>query len=246
MDNAYLHDVIEVGTYEEIDLASELFQAPAVEVKDERWMVALNTMQLQPSVGNLPAAPSKHLLDRHRETMRLTQDKDLSTRFVGYAPTFKGMRIYAGPAHDWVMMNLDEDPQYLELGKKLVAPRVVVEQLTKMHSYGLRADHIYIAHEVPKGSIKQGQEVPLEAILPPPPAEVAKRVSGYADKANRVWEILTAGVVGIAGVAMSLATLPLGLDPVLFGVLTDPSTKIGSGEFGMWYYLTHWLWETEE
>lgn len=248
MNNTYLHDVIEVGTYEEIDLASELFQAPAVEVSDERWMVALNTMQLRSSARNLPAAPSKYLLDRHRKTMRLTHKEALPTRFVGYAPMFKGMRIYEGPTHDWVMMNLDEDPQYLKFGKKLVAPRMVVDQLTKMRASGLSADHIYIAHEVQKGSIKRGQEVPLEAILPPPPVEAAKRVSGYADNANRVWKILTAGVVGIAGAAMTLATLPLGLglDPVLFGVLTDPSTKMESSEFGMWYYLTHWLWETEE
>lgn len=246
MDNTYLHDVIEVGTYEEIDLASELFQAPAVEVRDERWAVALNTMQIQPAVQNLPAVPSQHLRERHRKIMRITYEENLPIRFVGYAPTFEGTRIYEGPTHDWVMMNLDEDPQYLKLGKTQYAPSRVIAQLTKMRDCGFEADHIYIAHEVQKGSIKQGQEIPLEAILPPPPARVARRVSGYADKADRVWKILTAGLVGLAGAAMSLATLPLGLDPVLFGVLTDHSIKTKYGEFAMWYYLTHWLWETEE
>lgn len=236
-------DTYQTSSVNRHDLASELFQAPAVEVSDARWMVALNTMQLQPTARNLPVAPAKQLLERHTKTMRIGQKENLPIQFIGYAPTFKGTRIYEGPTYDWIMMNLDEDPQYLKFGRKLVAPRVVVEQLTKMHRCGISVDHIYIAHEVPKGSVKPGQEVPLEAILPPLPAEKVKRVSGYADNADRVWRILTAGLVGIADAALSLAALPLGLDPVLFGVLTDPSTK---SEFGMWYYLTHWLWKAEE
>lgn len=228
------------------DLADELFQTPTVDMNDQRWLAALNTMQVQPTAGNLSLAPNESLLRRHHDIMRVKHKQGLPIRFLGYADTFSGMRVYEGPDNDWVLMNLDEDPQYLEMGEKLVAPRVVVEQLTKMQAHGTSADHIYIAHEVPKGSIKQGQAIPLEAILPPPPAEVAKRVSRYADQASGVWRSLTVGLVRVAGAALSLAALPLALDPVLFGVITDNSTSVRSEELGMWYYLAHWLWETEE
>ena len=46
-----------------------------------------------------------------------------------------------------------------------------------------------------------------------------------------------AATVAVAGSALA------GLDPILFGVITESGRPARPNEVGAWFYLTHWMYE---
>lgn len=246
-----------VDTIASTDVYSELFRAPVAVVPEKHWPIVLSTLGIQRSPDELPIpAPSQPLIERHQRTLYLAERNNISLLFLGYAPVFSGTRIYRGRDCDWAMMHLGDDPVFCFHGQRLYAPRPVIEQIEMIVEAGIEFDAIFIAHEIPKGSVKPGEPVPLELIMPPPHPQVRKRLNWLESMIIRWWSFVTKVLEGtletIAITTASIATAAIGVaalaaqDPVLFGVQFDETWQANGQPVGMWYYLTNWYWPEDE
>jgi hypothetical protein len=242
-----------VKNFTPTDSYSALFQAPVVEVTEGQWPVVLKTLEIQPYSNSLPQVTNNPLFKRFHETRTLSDGKNIPVRFLGYAPLFSGTRVYRGQGCDWAMMYLGNDPVYSFHKNKLYAPPPVITDITNIVNAGLKFDAIFIAHEIPQGSVKSGEKVPLELIAPPPSPNVQQRLQFIEDSSKGWWSFVTGAIVSalsapsIAGVAAVGATAALvARDPVLFGVQFDTNWTLNNQPIGLWYYLTHWYWPAVE
>ncbi|MDH7489005.1 MAG: hypothetical protein QHH80_05805 [Anaerolineae bacterium] len=235
------------------DLYSQLFQAPVAVVPEERWPAVLETLGIQRSPKALPTCPPSYsLILRHQKTLQLARCSNLPLLFLGYAPVFSGQRVYHGRDCDWAMMHVGDDPVFRLHGQRLYAPKPVRAHLEKITEAGIEFDAIFIAREIPAGSVKPGEPIPLELLIPPPHPEARERLNTFERAAMNWWnfvaKVLTATARGIAAGAVAVAAAGAGvgalaaLDPVLFGVQFDATWHTDGHPIGMWYYLTHWDW----
>lgn len=242
--------VEQTRTFQPTDLPSALFQAPVVEVSEGQWPIVLKTLQLQPTIqGFLDICPQT-LVQRHYQAVNLTTEKHLPVRFLGYSPVFTGTRVYRGQGCDWALMNLTNDPLFYSNGDRLIIPSDAAEDIKTILKAGINFDAMFIAHEIPIGSVKPGESVPLELIAPPPPPQVKQRLEKLDTSAGTFWQGVGSAIgsiFSIGAVTASAFVLPLAIvDPVLFGVYLDKSWLFQGQPIGMWYYVTHWYWPAEE
>jgi len=141
------------------------------------------------------------------------------------------------------MMYLGEDPVYCFHGNKLYAPHHVTTDVKRIAAAGLEFDAIFVAHEIPTGAVKPGQEISLELIVPPPPPKVMKRLR-FLERTSGGWWHIIRNV--IKGALVSPVVAGVAADPILFGVQLDDACKLDGQPVGMWYYLTHWYWPAED
>lgn len=242
-----------VKNFTPTDSYSALFQAPVAEVSEGQWPVVLKTLEIQPVSSLLPQVTNNALFKRYHQTHALSDRKGIPVRFLGYAPLFSGTRVYRGQGCDWAMMYLGDDPVYGFHKNKLYAPPPVITDINNIVNAGVKFDAIFIAHEIPEGSIKSGAPVPLELIAPPPSPSVQQRLQFMESSSKGWWSFVTGAIVGalsvptIAGVAAVGATAALvARDPVLFGVQFDNNWTVNNKPIGLWYYLTHWYWPAVE
>jgi len=236
-------------------------QLPVAE-PPQAWRRTLSMLEIGNSAGQLAVAPPVQLLARFKETDRISTKKRLPVQFCGYRPLFRGSLVYPGRTSDWAIMNLTEDPFFRDHGHLLYAPQHVIKDVQKFDKLGMSFDAIFIAHELPKGSVTPGKPVPFDLIAPPPRARVQRRLSFLEQNAMSVWHsvarlagavvkvgaVATAGVAtaGVAAAAALAAAAPAGLDPILFGVQFDETWQANGRPIGLWYYLTHWYWSEDE
>jgi hypothetical protein len=126
------------------------------------------------------------LAQNYRDTQVRVQEHKLKTKFLGFAPIFSGNRVYVGNKSDWAIMNLSEDSLYHFHNGNLHAPPSVIKDIKKNADAGVKLDSNFIAHEVPPGTIVEGEPVPLELIIPPPSGTVQRRL-GVIDKLMNSW-----------------------------------------------------------
>lgn len=244
---------IDVKRQRHTDQYSALFNAPVAVVSERKWPVALQTMQIVPAAEVYPISCPKPLIQKHTNVEIIATKKQLPVRFLGYSPIFSETRIYQGPESDWALMNLADDPLYYSNGQRLIVPSVVAQDINSIVKAGIDFSTIYIAHEIPKGSIKQGEEIPLELIAPPPPPDVVRRVKKRSRGAETFWQkvmaaiqvMITTGAATTIGAASFVGAL-VAFDPVLFGVLVDEEWQVNGKPIGLWYYITHWYWPIAE
>ncbi len=240
------------NTSENPSLAADFFQMPAAEISEQPWLAILQRLEIYPTVGHL----NSHSLKtneggyRHHQVMQLAAEHALPIRFLGYAPIIDKTRVFAGIETDWVMTNLESDPLYLAGGKRLMAPRAVKAELSRIVAAGLDWDAYFIAHEIPTGSMQSGQDIPPELVIPPEHHQSVQRVQKYASRVTQMWTALTEGTlkvaeIGMGAVAMAASPLLL-LDPVLFGVQVEKEWRIEGYPVGRFYSLVSWNWKTEE
>jgi hypothetical protein len=156
--------------------------------------------------------PPTALVRRYEKTDALIQKNRLPVRFFGYAPLFSGSLVYPGPKSDWAIMNLPDDPFYSQHNGRLYAPRAVVTDVKKFHDAGLNFDGVFIAHEIPKGSVRRGEDVPFELIAPPPTTLSAGFLAllfiGIVVVTLAIWVVMIAMAIAmIAFVLMVLAAM---------------------------------------
>jgi len=242
--------VEQMRTFQPTDLPSALFQAPVVEVPEGQWSTVLKTLKLQPTVQQFLGTCPHTLIQQHQRTTALATDKNLPIRFLGYSPIFTGTRVYRGQGCDWALMNLTSDPLFYANGEKLIIPAAAATDIKTAVKAGINFDAMFIAHEIPSGSVKPGESVPLELIAPPPPPQVKQRLEKLDAAAETFWQGVVSAIGGILGAAAATASavaFPLALvDPVLFGVYVNDSWIFNGKPFGMWYYVTHWYWPVGE
>lgn len=227
------------------DFYNDLFGLPIAEVSDDLWSVVLNTLEIMPDVKTLPVCSNRELFKRYSETRKISDEKKIPISFLGYAPLFSGTRVYKGIGCDWIMMYLGEDPLYNFHKNKLYAPLSVLSDIHNIVNSGLKFDAVFVAHEIPEGSIKTGDKVPIELIAPPPPGSVNKRIQFMEKSSERWWSVVSESItnaVAVGGMAIGATAALIARDPVLFGVQFDSKWTMDSKPIGLWYYLTNWYW----
>jgi hypothetical protein len=213
----------------------------------------LKTLEIQPSSTLLPQVTDRAIFKRYHETHNLIEGKGLPVRFLGYAPLFSETRVYRGQGCDWAMMYLGDDPVYSFHKNKLYAPPPVIADINNILNAGMKFDAIFIAHEIPTGTVKLGERVPLDLIAPPPSPSVQQRLRFMENSSKGWWDFVKGSIVNtlvaptVAGVtAVGAAAALVARDPVLFGVQFDNNWKVNNQPIGLWYYLTHWYWPAVE
>ena len=197
---------------------------------------------------------------RYQQTELVSDACNLPIQYMGITPVFDDPRLYSGRESDWVMMNLAEDPLFLDDGPGLVMPAPVIADINRVLEAGVDFDALFIAHEIPRGSLQSGEAVPLDLVAPPPPAGVSERLNRLNRVIENVWDgarttagftakatAATAAGVAVAGIAVARGALALtALDPILFGVFLDRKHTVRGQPLGLWYYVSHWTWNKED
>ena len=165
------------------------------------------------------------------------------------APLSAGIRTFSGPERDWHLMPLAEDPAWNHR-HGFPMPREVIAQLRKIDAAQMPFTTLYIAHETPKAVGYLPGPVDRSAMLMPPISTKAQqKASSMGELAASLVKAafapaMLAGLVGAAALAAPLAAGALvGLDPIIFGVITDPNDGLKPGSHAAWVYLCHWAWE---
>jgi len=197
---------------------------------------------------------------RVQEITQSSIAQDLPVRYAFTMPLFTGHMVIPGPQVDWAFMPLNEDPLFLDQPYGYPVPSAILTELHRIVNTGMEFDDLYIAHELPKGVIEQGQRATLEMLAPPPSKRLQRNANCYASVAQFAYQAVTlplAGAAAIAGAgialgavaaigAVSAVPLVIGslatLDPVLFGVVKDPVHPLHPAA---WFYLANWAYDGE-
>jgi len=192
---------------------------------------------------------------RAERIVALSRNEGLPVFPVAVAPLFAGWRLHTkGKHYDYVFCNLAEDPLFSD-PDGFPIPAHTLQHLHRLNRSSLARcfDLLYVVHEVEKGSIKEGEPLEAERLVPPSPH--VRRASERLGSLGTVLWLGTAlpllggaglGLATAAGLAMIPLSLGLGLDPLLLGAVVAPQRPIRVGELAVWFYLTHWRYTAEE
>lgn len=199
------------------------------------------------------------LFERYEDTMLKSQKSNLDLVCLGYGRLFSSIRVYPGLSTDWLIAPLVNDPAFRANNNKLCVPKKVKASLVACVKAGIDFDVIFIAHEIPKNSIRPGTPLDLNLLLPPPNMKQNSRLSSIENLAKKsltlIGRMFRALFIIFPMVATQVDRLteeseklsrPLfyfNYDPILFGVQLDPYLKNSKNNAGLWYYITHWNWE---
>lgn len=161
------------------------------------------------------------------------------------APLFTGTMTFPGQERDWLLMPLAEDPAWnAKDGYPL--PGGIIAQLRQLKEAQLDFDTIYVAHEVPKlAGYLLGPAERASHLAPPVSTKAQSRAAALGTAAATlvkaaVAPALLTGVVSVA--AAAAASVLVGMDPILFGVIADSKDEMAPGSAAAWVYLCHWNW----
>jgi len=223
---------------------------------DLRILVAEEGAQARTLIRRPPVERALH--ERAEALLVRGSQEALPLTYLGTMPLFSGHRVYAGQEYDWVLVNLAEDPLFHDRDGFPV-PGHILDHLRAVKRAGTDFDALYVAYEIEKGQIREGERLTADALLPPPPRSV-ERLSHQLGKASEaLWAVaavplVVSLVVGAAvgtGVLMAAPALAaagascLTLDPVLLGTIVAPGRPVRAGELACWFYLTHWAYGEE-
>ncbi len=216
------------------------------------------------------------LTDRQLATLSTRADRlakhaaehQLHLPCLGVLPLFDEIRAYHGTRSEWVITPASLDPLVRSGG--LPVPHEQLRWLEAVEAAGVTFDDIYLAHEVPSGTVfaaepfrattaqtlPAGRARPTVEVLDaaraeaaigtaPPPSAAIHRAQRLGKQAETVLRGL-ATAARISGTALAaLATAPLslaaGLDPIVLGVVSpDGTTQPGTP--AAWFLVAAWTW----
>ena len=201
--------------------------------------------------------PGLTLVRRAKTVVATAARQNLPIGYMGLAPLFCDHRVYRGGDHDWVLMRVAEDPLYQHHDGYPI-PKQTLSRLHAVQAAGIEFDVMYVAHEVPKGAIRDGEPLDAQALMPPPPKQVTHLSRAFGVVARGLWAVAAAPiaasmVAGAAAAAGGLLAAPLlvvgaalALDPVLFGAVVTPGRALRSGEPACWFFVDSWQYGGEE
>jgi len=193
--------------------------------------------------------PSELLLHRAwTEVLAPSQKQGISgIQPLGFHPIFDHIRMVEARDSDWLIFPMEKDPIYQS--GKFPMPRRVLEHFRAVDASGASFDTLYVAHELPKDLLKQGDDAAvLRAIAPPPPEDVAQlsarlgRVSlGTLLGAFGIpWRQVAEAGLALGGAAVAAVSF-LALDPIIFGVIA-PRQPARVGDPAFFFVLASWRW----
>jgi hypothetical protein len=191
-------------------------------------------------------ARAEHLAVQSRE-------EGLAVPYLGAMPLFSGHRVYPGRQYDWVLVNLAEDPLFHDRDGFPI-PTAILERLRAIERAGVDFDALYVAHELEKGRIHDGQPLTAEMLQPPPPKAVEQLSARLGDAAPRMWATAAVPLLASAAVSAAIASAAvmvgpaliaaaatcMTLDPILLCTIVAPGRSVQPGEAACWFYLSHW------
>ena len=198
------------------------------------------------------------LQQRTADIIKTCTDRRLPCQYLGTMPLFAGHRVHQGAERDWALMPLAEDPLYQDR-HGYPMPTQVMETLGSILDTGVTFDVIYVAHEVERDAIVEGQLIDPRTVMPPPAPSAQRRSKQLGSLAATLFKVAAAPLlawgaaslaVGAATAATAAAASAVGamalLDPVILGVVVRPGSQPQPGEPGCWFYLAHWRYGEEE
>jgi hypothetical protein len=205
-------------------------------------LLVLQAQQFQPIAVRPPSSPT--LYARYNETLILTQTQHLPVRYIGTMPLTTGQQIYPGQQYDWALMSAHNDP-LMQDKDGYPMPKRVINVLNRIHRAGLEFDDIYIAHELPKGIVQPGQPVTAAMLMPPPSRRMVQLSNRLGNLSSALWSVAAFPLFALGKVAEAAATVSVGLDPIVMGVVVGKNRPVQPGEPAAWFYLTHWAYNEE-
>ena len=208
-------------------------------------LVAPDFPQYQPAVGAAYVlAPI--ISQRLAAIQAVAQREQLPVHHSFNAPLFAGTVEIPSGERIWRLMPLAEDPAYNDR-RGLPMPKEVITSLKRINATGITFDTLYIAHETPLSGYLPGPGAPSD-LVPPPSAKAAQHAANLGSVAANLVKlsfapVLAAGVVGTVALGAGLlAGTLVGLDPILFGVISVPDFSLRPGTPAAWCYVAHWYW----
>ena len=189
------------------------------------------------------------LYARQWAVVRRSEQEALPVRYLGTMPLFAGHRVYPGHRYDWVLINLAEDPLFQD-PDGFPVPKRVLEELHRVQRSGVDFDALYVAHEAPWGTVREGAPLTAGMLMPPPPRAVQRLSVRLGATGRALWALATlpvaaSAVIGGLVAAGTTAVSAVGLDPVLLGVVVGLDRPLVPGELAAWFYLGHWAFNQE-
>lgn len=201
-----------------------------------------------PLMSALPTEPTLYV--RQRSLMRKSVERHLPVQYLGTMRLFEGHRIYSGRDHDWVLVNLADDPLFRDRDGFPV-PRQVLRELRAIKRHRVDFDALYVAHQVPRGRAKEGARLRADVLLPPPPEAVQKLSDRLGVVGQILWMLgclpttVSSAIAGVALTGVTTLVTAQGLDPLLLGVVVGWDRPAIPGELAAWFYLSHWVYHAE-
>ncbi len=179
---------------------------------------------------------ARHLQPMHSQSLDLASaEKNEVALPLGQAPLFVGTLVFPGRSHDWVVMNLSDDP--LWKSGTFPVPHKTLRLLEGLERDGDEFDTLVIAHEIPKGACRPGEDLPLDLVTPPLPPQAVGVANMLGRVSHLVWYL-----PGLALTASAATVAAVLRDPILFGAKMQRGGQIQPGELADWYYLCRWSW----
>jgi hypothetical protein len=155
---------------------------------------------------------------------------------IGVAPLSDGPTLFAVPGSkwDWLVLRLEDDPLF-KRGELAIPPRQR-SVLCSLDKAGVTFDELLIAHEVPRGSLKSGSDLPkpdVEEVLLEVSAAPVRRLEGLVKAMALCTKAITAlPLVVVAAVADAA-------DPVLIGAITKGGMR-NPGVLAAYFEVIRW------
>lgn len=202
-----------------------------------------NKMELSPAV--------------HQKTMNIQDQAFKNDLKVFPLPcaieTFDEQRVLVTPDSElaWLFDRWENDPLREEPNGYPI-PREIIDEVTHVENcLGKPFDDYYIAHEFMKKDWNGGR-VTAEMLRPPPSRIAQHKSQALGNMSQGVWSRLgKLGREAVKATAQTVTAIPSAaataaevavalLDPILFGVVIDPSEKLRTGIPAQFFYITHW------
>lgn len=168
------------------------------------------------------------------------------TRSAGLLTMLGVTEIPAGPIGlvtsntEWVVVAAEDDP-HLTAGT-FVVPVPVLERLERLNDQKVSIDRLFIAHELPAGSLgKTGSKIAKHDLATIVPAGAPDpRLETTLTRCNRIVGTATKAVVApFAVTGAGASAFALALDPALMAVVTA-SGRAAPGELAVWFLVAAW------
>ncbi len=130
---------------------------------DQGETTQLARLTTEPMYAPVPASSPVHgeLQARTAWVLDTAKRAGVPIESVGIATAFDDLRLYRRPGRDWLLSPVHADPHAAE---GLILPRAEMRKLASLDAAGVDLPEIYIAHELPPGTV--------DTVMPGLPAAV--------------------------------------------------------------------------
>jgi len=181
-----------------------------------------------------------------KPTVLETRATETLTRGAGLLTMLGVTKIPAGPIGlltseaEWVVVAAEDDPHLA--ASTFVVPGPVLERLKSLNERKVPVDRLFVAHELPAGSLsKAGSKLAKHDLATIVPAGAPDpRLTTTLGRCNRIVGMAAKTVVAPFAVAGAGASaIAAGLDPALMAVVTA-SGRAAPGELAVWFLIAAW------